>query len=162
MKIERKHLRVIPDVRRYPVDIPVYEVKDNIFLRRLEGVKGEITFRYDLSDDLVIAYDLEGTMICPCAITLEDVEVPFTLSEEDLVTFDEEKEGFFIAGDVEIEEFVYNIILPEVPIKVVKNDKIEYSSGDGWAFTSEEGFREEHIDPRLAKLREYTFTEEEE
>ena len=162
MKIERKHLRVIPDVRRYEVDIPVYEVEDNIFLRRLENVEGEIAFWYDASEDLIIRYDLQGTMICPCAVSLEDVEVPFDLSEEDIVTFEEEKEGFFIGGDVEIEEFVYNIILPEVPIKVVKKGKIEYSSGDGWAFTSEEGFKEEHLDPRLAKLREYTFTEEEE
>ncbi|MBQ1476831.1 MAG: DUF177 domain-containing protein [Erysipelotrichaceae bacterium] len=162
MEIKLKDLKVIPDKRVYPVDIPCYEVKDNLFLRRLEDVKGEVSFYYDTADDLVIDYHVKGKMICPCAITLEDVEVPFSLQENDLVSFDESEEGFYLKGDMSIEELVYSIVFPEVPIKVVKKEKIEYSRGDGWSFLSEEEFRNEHIDPRLAILKELTFEEEEE
>ena len=65
--------------------------------------------------------------------------------------------------DQEIEKIVLNIVFPEVPIKVVKNEKIEYSRGDGWSFVSEEDYessKKDEIDPRLQKLKEYKFEEE--
>ena len=85
MKIYLKDLANIADEKVYPVNIGVYEVEDNIFLRRLENVKGDITFYYDASDELRINYRVQGDMVCPCAISLEDVYVPFDLSDDDKV-----------------------------------------------------------------------------
>ncbi len=160
MKITQNDLYRIDTERNYPVDMERYDV-DNVFLKRLEKVSGYITFYYDIEDKLVIDYSLSGTMICPCAVSLEDVEVPFELSDNDLVTFKDGEEGFYVRDGISLEELVYEIVFPEVPIKVVKKEKIVYSSGDGWAFVSEEDFRNERIDPRLAKLKEYKFEEEE-
>ena len=50
-------------------------ISDNLFLRRLENVAGDVSFYYGPADDLRINYSLSGDFICPCAFTLEDVRV---------------------------------------------------------------------------------------
>ena len=163
MKINLKDLRNIADEKSYDVNIRKIEVNDDVYLRRLEDVEGYIVFFYDSMDDLKIEYHLEGKMICPCAITFEDVEVPFTVEDEDKVVFDQKAEGFYLDGDKELSELVLYIVYPEVPIKVVKKEKIEYSNGDGWSFVSEEEYEKsskEKIDPRLEKLKDYHFDKE--
>ena len=163
MKIYLNDLKCISTRRDYPVLIDKMEISDNIYLRRLEAVEGVITFYYDYENDLHISYDLKGDMICPCAISLEDVEVPFELKDDENVVFDENEEGFYIRDSLDIENMVYYIVLPEVPIKVVKNEKIEYPRGDGWVFVSEEDLesaKKDEIDPRLQKLSEYRFEED--
>ncbi|MBQ6478320.1 MAG: hypothetical protein IJI44_03005 [Erysipelotrichaceae bacterium] len=163
MKIYLKDLMNIADEKIYSVDIKSYPVEGNLFLRRLENVKGDIRFYYGPTDDLRINYSLAGDMICPCAFSLEDIAVPFELSDDDKVVSRQEEEGFFLENMIEIENAVLQIVLPEVPIKVEKKEKIEYSSGDGWSFVSEEDYkssRKDEIDPRLQKLMEYKFEEE--
>ena len=163
MKIYLKDLMNIMGVRSYPIEMKNYEIRDNLFLRRLENVEGDISFYYGADEELRISYSLKGTMICPCAISLEDVEVPFFLKEDEPVVHKEEEEGFLLNESIEAEELAAHIILPEAPIKVVKKEKIEYSRGDGWSFVSEEEYnasKKDEIDPRLQKLKEYRFEEE--
>ncbi|MBR5341974.1 MAG: hypothetical protein IK151_08645 [Erysipelotrichaceae bacterium] len=163
MKIYLKDLANIANEKVYPVHIERYEISDNVFLRRLEAVEGDISFYYDASDELRINYHITGQMVCPCAISLEDVYVPFDLSEDEKVVHKLDEEGFFIDESKEIEDMVLYIVLPEVPIKVVKKEKIEYSRGDGWAFVSEEDYEsssKDEIDPRLQKLKEWKVEEE--
>ena len=85
MKIYLKDLANIANEKVYPVHIERYEISDNVFLRRLEAVEGDISFYYDASDELRINYHITGQMVCPCAISLEDVYVPFDLSEDEKV-----------------------------------------------------------------------------
>ena len=163
MVIKLSELVNLAKDKTYPVDIERYEVKDNLFLRRIEGVKGDIDFYYDAADELRINYHISGNMVCPCAISLEDVYVPFDLSEDEKVVYKENEDGFYISGDMSIEEMAVYIVYPEVPIKVVKKEKIEYSRGDGWSFVSEEDYessRADEIDPRLQKLMEYKVEED--
>jgi len=163
MKIFCKDLVNIADQKTYPIDFKTIEVKDNLFVRRLENVEGDITFYYDVADNLQVNYQISGQMICPDAITLEDVIVDFDLSEDEIVTYDIEQDGFYLNGDEELEEVVLSIVLPEAPIKVVKNEKIEYSRGVDWAFVSEEDYessKKDEIDPRLQKLSELKFEED--
>ena len=70
---------------------------------------------------------------------------------------------FYFKESMEAKDLAAQIVLPEAPIKVVKNEKIEYSRGDGWSFVSEtdyEASKKEEIDPRLQKLMEYKFEED--
>ena len=164
MRIMLKDLANINDEKIYDFDIDSFVVEDNLFLRRLDNVQGYISFYYDASDELRVDYRICGNMICPDAITLEDVEVPFDIQNEDKVVYKENEDGFYLNSDMDIKEMALYIVLPEVPIKVVKNEKIEYSRGDGWSFVSEEDYessREDEIDPRLQKLKEYKFEEDE-
>jgi len=163
VKIYLKDLFNIANEKCYPVSIDSYVVQDNVFLRRLENVTGEIVFYYDATDELRINYQVQGEMVCPCAISLEDVYVPFELSDDDKVVNKPEEEGFLLDCDRTIEDIILYIVMPEVPIKVVKKEKIEYSRGDGWSFVSEEDYeasRKDEIDPRLQKLKEYRFEED--
>ena len=164
MKIMLKDLVNISDEKTYDFNIDSYVVDNNVFLRRLDDVQGYVSFYYDASDELRINYRIAGNMICPDAITLEDVGVYFDVENDDKVVSKEDEDGFFLDKDMYIEEMALYIVLPEVPIKVVKNEKIEYSRGDGWSFVSEEDYessREDEIDPRLQKLKEYKFEEDE-
>ena len=163
MKIYLKDLFNIGNEKCYPVSIDSYVVQDNVFLRRLENVTGEIVFYYDATDELRINYQVQGEMVCPCAISLEDVYVPFELSDDDKVVNKPEEEGFLLDCDRTIEDIILYIVMPEVPIKVVKKEKIEYSRGDGWAFVSEKDYessKKDEIDPRLQKFKEYRFEED--
>ena len=162
MKVFLKDLLNIADEKVYPVNIDYLNVEDNIYLRALKNVTGDITFYYN-DNELRINYELKGQMVCPCAITLEDVDVEFDVAEDEKVISSQEEDGFFLENGLELEKLALYIILPEVPIKVVKNEKIEYSRGDGWSFVSEEDYessREDEIDPRLQKLKEYKFEED--
>ena len=164
MKIMLKDLVNIADDKTYEFNVDSYVVNDNLFIRRIEKMQGYISFYYDASEELRVEYHVGGNMICPDAVTLEDVEVPFELEDEQKVVKNEDEDGFYLNRDMSIEEMALYLVLPEVPIKVVKNEKIEYSRGDGWSFVSEEDYessREDEIDPRLQKLKEYKFEEDE-
>ena len=53
---------------------------------------------------------------------------------------------------------IFQQILIEIPLKVVKPEIKEYPKGDGWKVIREEDLKaekEREIDPRLAKLREF-------
>ena len=161
--INLRDLLNISDLKRYVVDIDTYSFDDNLFLRSLKDVQGDISFYYDASDKLHISYDLSGYMICPDAITLEDVEVEFHLNEDELVVHNEKDDGFYFNESKSLEDMVAYIVSPHAPIKVVKNKKIEYSRGDGWSFVSEQDYeksKKDEIDPRLQKLMEYKFEED--
>ena len=137
--------------------------RDDPFLRMLENVDARIVLYYDALEQLQASIDVTGDMICPCAITLEDVRVPFEISDETRLSFIDEEDCYYMENNLDLREFTLSFILPEVPIKVVKNDEIEYPRGDGWRVMTEEAYedsKKQEIDPRWAKLKEYKFDEE--
>lgn len=163
MIINIKDLVNIANTKQYPVDIDVLNVDNHLFIRRLENVKGDISFYYDASDKLHINYELKGYMVCPDAITLEDVLVEFDLNEDEYVVHKENEDGFYFNESKSLEDMIVYIVSPHAPIKVVKNEKIEYSRGDGWSFVSEKDYelsKKDEIDPRLQKLLEYKIEED--
>ena len=105
-------------------------------------------------------------MICPCAMTLEEVDVPYTLDEEVIFAdTDEDDDAYPLFDELDIDDLLLQLVLPNAPIKVVKEGKIEYPIGDGWRVLSEDmlkDLRRNEIDPRLAKLKEYKFDDEKE
>jgi len=158
MKILRKDLYNIADQKVYKVDEKLIVIDNNIYIKRIENVKGDITFYYDESNDLSINYQLDGIMVCPDSFTLEDVEVQFNISDDLKVSDNQEEDGFYFIDGMEICEFVEYIVLPEVPIKVEKSGETMYYSGDGWTICSEEEYNKsakEKVDPRLEKILEY-------
>ncbi len=135
------------------------------YLIGIRDTEGAIYFD-DIGGRLSAKIKAEGQMICPCAMTLEEVDVPFTLEEEVFFSLGEEvsDEEYPLLDEVDIEALILDLVLPNAPIKVVKEGKIEYPSGDGWRVLSEEMLLEiqrDEIDPRLAKLKEYKFEEKE-
>ena len=116
-------------------------------IRKLNNVnfKGKITRDYDLN--IVLEGIINGEMILPDDITLEDVSVSFNSKvEETLET---------INNTVDILELLWQNILIEVPLKVrdPKNADI-HLEGDGWRLITEDELNNNKNNPfsDLAKL----------
>lgn len=157
MKICFKDLLNIADEKKYDLKADYIEVKDNTFITGIKDVSGDVYFYYD-NDDLIIDYKLKGIMICPDSMTLEPVEVPFDIENNDVVTKDSEEEGFYFDKDMTLEEFISYVVIPEAPIIVENPNKKGYYSKGNWTILTEEEYNKrckEEIDPRLAKLLEY-------
>ena len=116
----------------------------------------------DLKDKrLYVDLNIKGTMILPCAVTLEDVDYPFEINSTEVFAFEKPdplEDVHEVKKDiVNLTPVVFENIMLEVPMRVVKDDANIKSEGKGWKIldssTSEKN--EEYIDPRLAKLKDY-------
>lgn len=164
MKISKVDLIRLNEDRYEAFEIDYLPFENNPYLKALKDVEVDIVIYRDYSDRLKTEVKTSGIMVCPCAITLEDVEVDFDLEEEVILSFEDEDDVYFVDKELDLKELILSFILPEVPIKVVKNEKIEYPNGDGWRVMTEDAFLEskaEAIDPRWEKLKEYQWDEEE-
>lgn len=129
-------------------------------IRGLRDVRVRGTIRYEEEDDRAYAdIELQGIMILPCAISDEDVEYPFHTSSREVFAFVKCDDDVHEAkGDVvELLPVIFQLILMEVPLKVVKEGAV-YPKGNGWEVMRESDWHREKqdaIDPRLAKLKEF-------
>ncbi len=139
-------------------------------LRGLTDVTVSGNIHYDLSSDLVyVNLDIEGVMVVPCSITLEDVEYDFHTNSLEVFSFDKVEKDEDIhetKGDiVELLPVIFQLIIMEIPLKIVKTDLKEYPSGNGWEVVKEEDYlrakqEQSTIDPRLAKLKQFKLEDE--
>lgn len=142
-----------------------------LHLRKLTDVTVSGNIHYDLSSDLVyVNLDLEGVMVVPCSISLEDVEYDFHTNSLEVFSFDKVEKDEDIhetKGDViELLPVIFQLIIMEIPFKVVKPGLKEYPSGKGWEVVKEEDYlkaqaerKANEIDPRLAKLKDFKIEE---
>ena len=136
-------------------------------IRGLQDVAVSGNIHYDVNAERVYAdLDIEGVMILPCSLTLEDVEYPFATSSCEVFSFDkcEDAEIHECKGDVvELLPVIFQLILFEKPLKVVKEGDYQYPKGNGWEVMREEDYvrskEERPIDPRLAKLKDFKLEE---
>ena len=107
-------------------------------IRDIKGahVSGNISINYDneVSTDLRVT----GTFILPCAITLEDVPYDFDIKIEEILGNFEE---FYNKNknSLDILPFIWENIVSEVPIRVVKDGaKPTVTCGEGWELVSDD------------------------
>ncbi|MGN1344629.1 MAG: YceD family protein [Traorella sp.] len=137
-------------------------------LRKLRDVRVNGDIHYDASSDMAIAnLHVSGVMVVPCCISLEDVDVEFDTSSTEVYSFAKNIEDLDIdvretkKDIVELYPAIFQLIVMEIPFKVVK-ENAKYPKGKGWEVVSEEELREskkDQIDPRLAKLKEFKIDE---
>ncbi|MDD6711038.1 DUF177 domain-containing protein [Sharpea porci] len=127
----------------------------------LKDVEARGHGRYDIkSDRLYVDLHVKGTMIVPCAISLEDVDYPFEIHEMETFAFykpEEDEEVIEARKNVaDLTSVIWTEIMMEVPMRVVKEGATMKRNGQGWQVLDEEDLEEEDpIDPRLAKLKDY-------
>ncbi len=133
-------------------------------IRDLKNINVSGTLRYDMDEELIHCdIEIEGTMILPCSLTLEDVEYDFTTESYETFSFvkHERMEDIHYCNKNQLEllQVVIQLISMEVPLRIVKETTNAYPKGEGWEVTSEEAYRkaEKPLDPRLAKFKEYKF-----
>ncbi len=118
-------------------------------------------FLDDDNDCFIAAIEVTGIMLCPDAITGEEIEVPFETESEELYSFVEtDEDGARIVTDevIELLPAVIDDILLEAPLQVTEAAEEDYPHGDGWRVISEAEYQEsrkDQIDPRLAILKEF-------
>lgn len=115
------------------------------------------------SRQLYIEYQINGEMILPCAISLEDVDYPFEIVSSSIFAFykpEFEEDVIEVKRDiVDLTPVIFQEIMLDVPMRVVKEDAVLQTQGKGWKVLDEsdvyDSSDEEEIDPRLAVLKDY-------
>lgn len=97
-------------------------------------VSGEITINYQ--DELVADLEVKGTLILPCAITLEEVPYDFSTKIDEIMgnfdTFYNKNKNM-----LDILPLIWENIVSEVPIRVVKEGVSSQGiNGEGWELVS--------------------------
>lgn len=137
-------------------------------LRGLHDVEVSGRLQYDAHSDLATCdFEVEGVMVVPCSITNEDVEYPFYTEAVQSFAFhkvSKDDEIVEVKGNIlELMPTIFQHIMLEIPLKVVKEGIKEYPKGNGWEVVKEEDYLNEkkhEIDPRLAKLKEFKIEED--
>lgn len=118
--------------------------------------------RFDAKNrQLYVDFQAEGQMILPCAISLEDVDYPFHLESSVVFVFYKpqiDEDVIEARKDlVDLTPVVFQEIMMDVPMRVVKEGATLKKEGKGWKVLNEEDTSddEDYIDPRLAKLKDY-------
>lgn len=132
-------------------------------LSRINGLKDVVASghgKYDLKKDrLYVDLNIKGTMIVPCAISLEDVDYPFEIHQPEIFAFykpDDDEDVVEARKDVaDMTSLIWTEIMMEVPMRVVKPGAKMKRSGEGWQVIDESELETDEIDPRLAKLKDY-------
>lgn len=106
-------------------------------IRRLNNVHVSGIVEVDYEDNINLSLNITGTMVLPCAVTLNDVEYEFSSEfEESLGKFEEIYKNN--KNSLEISEILWENIVLEIPIRVVAECvKPSNTSGDGWELISE-------------------------
>ena len=106
-------------------------------IRELKNLHVSGLISVDYEDNINLELNLSGTMILPCAVSLQDVEYKFdTEIEESIGKFDEIYKNN--KNSLEISHILWENIVLEIPIRVVAECvKPSNTSGDGWELISE-------------------------
>lgn len=106
-------------------------------IRRIENLHVSGTISIDYADEIVADLTVTGNFILPCAVSLEDVLYPINVKiEENIGKF----EDFYNKNKntLDILPFIWENIVSEVPIRVVKDEYKDFKqSGDGWEVISD-------------------------
>lgn len=128
------------------------EIYKNTSIKKLLPVKvyGEIF--YNVSDEVELDLDVEGTMILEDSITLDDIDYRYSLHINEIISSENEEIKDYYQNSkntLDIMPILWQNIVLEVPISITK-EKDAHLSGEGWELKSEE--QKNEIDPRLAEL----------
>ncbi len=111
---------------------------------------------------LDIHLEIEGSVIVGCDISGEDVIVPVNTESDEIFTFNRKEDDVNIVKSegefINLWPTVFQLIMMEIPFKVVKQGKIDYPKGNGWEVISEGDYQKEksnQVDSRLAILKDY-------
>ncbi len=142
------------------VEVPI-EYYKNTDIRKLDKVlvSGSI---HEIGDDVFnLNLKVSGTMILPCALSLEDVDYSFEFSIDEEIGFDEEFEKNYkiISNTLDILPILWENIVLEIPSRVVKDNAKIKTEGDGWCLTSEEELNNNNN--KLSDLKQLLEMEEE-
>ena len=128
----------------------------NTSIKKLSDVKvsGKITKISDYSIDLTM--EIKTKMTLEDSVTLEEIEYPVNIQFNRIIDNNEEDEEYYkiLQNTLDILPIVWENIVLEVPLRVVKEEKETIIEGDGWSLNKIES------DSPLSNLKELLDMEE--
>ena len=128
----------------------------NTSIKKLSSVKvnGKITKISDYSIDLTM--EIKTNMTLEDSVTLEEIEYPVNIQFNSIIDSDEDDEESckILQNTLDILPIVWENIVLEVPLRVVKEEKETIIEGDGWSLNKIEN------DSPLSNLKELLDMEE--
>lgn len=125
------------------------------------------TLQFDGTALVFSDMDLDGVMIVPDSITLEDVEVEFDTTSQTTYSFEpiegntDEEIIVVKKNTLDINPELFQAVLLEAPISVTKVSRKDYPKGKGWQVLSDaDQPEEEPMDPRWEKLNKLLMDED--
>jgi len=118
-------------------------------------------------DIFAVSAQISGIMIVPCARSLQEVVYPFSCDMQVSYSFKTPITAEEIAVNgvtVDLKPEIFLSIMGEVPLKVTAVEPLN-CSGENWEVISEADYQKElsdKNDPRLTKLREFEFEDDQE
>ncbi len=96
------------------------------------SVNGIVSVNYD--DNIELNLHLKGSFVMPCAITGDEVNVPFECQIEDEISENSLNNNFFL----DLLDILWENIILEIPIRVIKEGAVtKHLKGDGWEVAGE-------------------------
>lgn len=127
---------------------------ENMNVISLDSIKvaGKITRKEndDLEPALYIDATIEGKMVIPDSVSLEEVEYPFYIEYNDFY----EENNKNNENTLDIFSFLWENIVLEVPLQFTKVTDLSKFHGDGWKLISEED-RNRETNPFSELLEEF-------
>ncbi len=121
------------------------EYLSNTDIRSLSPIIVNGNIRKTMDDLYSLTINVNGEMTLPCSISLEDVILPIDVNINEVLTDNPEYDEEYIkivGKSIDIKPIIWQNILMEVPIKVVKEhlNRNNYN-GDGWKLLTEEDLK---------------------
>lgn len=131
-------------------------------INNLKDVTVQGTGNLDVKEKrLYVELSIKGIMVLPCALTLDEVDYPFDIQTQEVFSFEKpdplEEVHEVKKNMVDLTPVVFENIMLDVPMRVVKEEASIQVEGKGWKiFEKESEIKDDdYIDPRLAKLKDY-------
>lgn len=135
MKIDLRKLYALNKLSIDEEAVIPEEYYKNAGVRSLSKVKvnGDVTVNYE--ENIELHLNVSGEFIIPCAITLDDVIVPFNTLIEEEIDQNKLNDEFFL----DLLDVLWENIVLEIPVRVVKEGvKSEDLHGEGWELVTKE------------------------
>ena len=143
-----------------------YQNNDRLLALRDVKISGSGYYQNDL-ELFAVNLVITGIMVVPCAISLKAVDYPFTSELVQTYAFGDTSDSEQIKvenGFIDLEPEILQMILMDVPLKVVAENAI-YEKGENWEIITEAQYnseKENALDPRLLKLKEFKLEDDKE
>lgn len=127
------------------------ELYKNTSIKELKPVKVSGKIFYNVSDEIELDVDVNGTMILEDSITLDPIDYPYSFHINEIISSENEEIKEYYQNSkntLDIMPILWQNIVLEVPISITK-EKDAHLSGEGWELNNN---KEDKIDPRLAEL----------
>ncbi len=137
-------------------DLDFSNVKlDPTHIRKISNAHAKIS-GFDYDDYLLLNISLDADTIGVCSYTLEDVPFKVHINTTLTFTYEDEEDTIKIDNPIfDIDPYLLDLIISEVPLTLVKKGAKLPTSGNGYRVISEDEYNKENenkVDSRWSKL----------